>query len=1054
LEEKGETKDNIQASATSEKVVQEESATSISPHTTNDPDLSKKTDDEAVLDFSKIKSFFKDKKDKVNNSKETAKFSEHPQHQSSIIQSSEKKTSEDSFDLQEIKTKAKKIFQGLKTNFKGSKKESSEKSEDIQFDLKKVVAWSKNNTKWLIPLVCIILAVFTSTYFRMTPAYLPITDDWAESTVYNYYQNQITQQINQQYPNLPDQNKQTLINQEFQKTLEQNKEQISAQVAEVSQQYKSQLQDENGQTYLLAIDPYYWFAEARNYIRYGQFGDSYNDEGKRVFSLRNGRDGAGNTKIPFHPLFIAWTYKVLSVFNNNLSIMHATFLNPVIIIALSLIPAFFIGRRFGGNVGGWFAAMILAINSALLSRTPGGFSDTDPYNVFFPLFIAWIFLESFYAESLKKKLVLAGLSGFLTGLYFIAWKGSWFIFGFVLVAILFNLIFNIITFFKKNKFKLNDYSKNKEIRRSAIIGITYFVFSGIFVSFFAGVNTFTSILSYPFNVVNLKDVGVGSLWPNVLTTVAEFNVVSLSSIISQMGGKLLFWISLMGLVMLFGEKEKINLKNSLYFITSGIYYLVILSLKDNLNNALVFIILISLPILAGLIKKIYLKEDKNNNVAFILFLTIWFASTIYGFTKGIRFSILMVPAFALSFGVALGITFKQLSGWLSREMKLQKVMSKVIVLVVLSLLLISPLSSAVNTTKNQVPSMNDAWYNTLIKIKDNTTKAMITSWWDFGHWFYAISERGVTFDGGGQGKKIHWVGKTLLTDDENTSIGTLRMLNCGNQQPPQLLEEYFNGDTVKAVNVLNKMMDLNDKGAATSYLQAEDLTGQQISNILNITYCDDLIEQFFITSQDMIGKAGVWAHFGAWDFQKALIWQKINEMTRNKAVDYLVTNFNMTEEEADKTYSEVKSTKADNWIAPWPGYHSGLSSCSKNSEKELICNTNVNSGTVSLKIDLEEMNVSIAGNTVVPNTIVYPAEGKIISKELPGSHSGFSVVLIPSGENWQFMLADPLLANSMFTKLFFYDGLGLDCFEKFDDARQVTGERIITWKVDFSCGQK
>ena len=29
----------------------------------------------------------------------------------------------------------------------------------------------------------------------------------------------------------------------------------------------------------------------------------------------------------------------------------------------------------------------------------------------------------------------------------------------------------------------------------------------------------------------------------------------------------------------------------------------------------------------------------------------------------------------------------------------------------------------------------------------------------------------------------------------------------------------------------------------------------------------------------------------------------------------------------------------------------------------------------------------------------------------------------------------------------------MKCFEKFDDVRQVTGGRIINWKVDYTCKQ-
>ena len=42
--------------------------------------------------------------------------------------------------------------------------------------------------------------------------------------------------------------------------------------------------------------------------------------------------------------------------------MRVIFLMPPIIIGLALIPAFLIGRRISGNVGGFFTAALLAIN--------------------------------------------------------------------------------------------------------------------------------------------------------------------------------------------------------------------------------------------------------------------------------------------------------------------------------------------------------------------------------------------------------------------------------------------------------------------------------------------------------------------------------------------------------------------------------------------------------------------------------------------------------------------------------------------------------------------
>ena len=74
-------------------------------------------------------------------------------------------------------------------------------------------------------------------------------------------------------------------------------------------------------------------------------------------------------------------------------------------------------------------------------------------------------------------------------------------------------------------------------------------------------------------------------------------------------------------------------------------------------------------------------------------------------------------------------------------------------------------------------------------------------------------------------------------------------------------------------------------------------------------------------------------------------------------------------------------------------------------------------------------------------------------KEFEGEKVGASVVLIPNGERYNFLLADPLQAKSMFTKLFFLNGEGSKCFQKFDERNLVTGGAIMTWKVDYSCSQ-
>ena len=109
----------------------------------------------------------------------------------------------------------------------------------------------------------------------------------------------------------------------------------------------------------------------------------------------------------------------------------------------------------------------------------------------------------------------------------------------------------------------------------------------------------------------------------------------------------------------------------------------------------------------------------------------------------------------------------------------------------------------------------------------------------------------------------------------------------------------------------------------------------------------------------------------------------------------------------------------------------------------------------ALNIDVKTFDVVLEGNPELkPNSIVYPTKDEIKVKEFTGKTIGFSVVLIPQDNRLQFLIADPLQAQSMFTQLFFLEGHGKKCFQKFDEAQTLGGGKIITWIVDYSCQQK
>ncbi|MBW2966076.1 dolichyl-diphosphooligosaccharide--protein glycosyltransferase subunit STT3, partial [Candidatus Woesearchaeota archaeon] len=948
----------------------------------------KKKKPEEAIDKKYVKEEIEEEKDDISEkqeeiSKEIERQEKVEKIKDEAEETIEKEDEEINFDFGKIKEKIKNVFkkEGKEDGFK---EESSE--EEISVDWGNVINFLKKN-KYAIPILLILIAMFFSIYFRIQPAYLPVTDDWAENTVYNFYRNQIKSEISKEYPNLPDANKNDLVENQFQEILKTQKGMIKQQIEQLSQQYKANFKDSDGQTYLLAIDPYLWYGEVRNYLQNGHFGTDIVD-GKDINFLRNGREGKpGQPGSAFHLYFGVYLYKFISIFSNA-SLMTVFFFIPLIIVTLSVIPAFFIGKRVGGNIGGFFAAMIIAVNAALLSRTPAGFADTDAYNIFFPLMMAWMFIEAFEATDKKKDIIYAGLAGLFAGLYAATWTGWWYVFDFILASVVIFLGYYIFI-------NRKDVKKGMNIIKDVLFTTGIFVFSSaLFVSLFGGINKFLIFLKGPLSVMTIKEVAVTTLWPNVLTTVAEFNEVPLGQIMGQMGGRFLFLIAIIGIILTVIRTDKYG----------------------------------------------------NRDIKYASFLVIWFIGTAYGFTKGMRFAILMVPAFAIAFGVCIGIIYQYLSKWISKELHINKHITRTVIVVLLLLLLVSPLKAAARTAKGEVPSMNDAWYDSLIGIKEDSEDAITTSWWDFGHWFVAISERRVTFDGADQGERIHWVGKSLLTESEKVAVGILRMLNCGQEKAPHVLEGYLDNDTVKSVDVLNEII-LYDKKEAGEILKKEGLSKKAIENVLDVTHCDGLIPQYYIASEDMIGKAGVWGHFGSWDFNRALMWQTVRNLDVVKGTKVLREEFGLSEEEADNIYYEIQNNKADRWVSPWPSYLSGSSGC--NEEDGIVRCVN------GLEIDLDNSKavVSTQQGKISLNSLAFINTKEEFELKEIDANSPLSAALIPSGDGFKSVIMDPKLAGSMFTRLFFFDGHGLQHFKLFSDKMQLTGGRIQVWKVGWEEGE-
>jgi len=159
----------------------------------------------------------------------------------------------------------------------------------------------------------------------------------------------------------------------------------------------------------------------------------------------------------------------------------------------------------------------------------------------------------------------------------------------------------------------------------------------------------------------------------------------------------------------------------------------------------------------------------------------------------------------------------------------------------------------------------------------------------------------------------HWIGRVLSTNNEREAIGILRMLDCGSRKGfDQLTFELQGFSTIKEVKpetvlAARNMMDtilLQDRAEAQEYLKGKGLSTEATERVLALTHCEPP-EDYFITSGDMVGKAAVWGHFGAWDFKKAYVYNSLIKETPDTAVPKIEEIFGVDKKQAGKIYYEA-----------------------------------------------------------------------------------------------------------------------------------------------------
>jgi hypothetical protein len=221
----------------------------------------------------------------------------------------------------------------------------------------------------------------------------------------------------------------------------------------------------------------------------------------------------------------------------------------------------------------------------------------------------------------------------------------------------------------------------------------------------------------------------------------------------------------------------------------------------------------------------------------------------------------------------------------------------------------------------------------------------------------------------------------------------------------------------------------------------------------------------------MVGKSGVWSHFGNWNFDRAFVYQAIKESGASGAVAIVQEELGLTEAEASAIVFEANGLtdqQANSWISPFAGYF-GNSDFGCNPQGEiLVCTfglgfgnsaqgnqvlervffdlTNASNTTATVGV-YDQARRRLGGSDIKPQGIVYTADDGL--ERIGFSGQTLPVDVIIDTERNRAVLANPSVSDSTMTKLFYLDGKYMDSFEKLTEQTSVFGNRIVIWKVNW-----
>jgi hypothetical protein len=401
--------------------------------------------------------------------------------------------------------------------------------------------------------------------------------------------------------------------------------------------------------------------------------------------------------------------------------------------------------------------------------------------------------------------------------------------------------------------------------------------------------------------------------------------------------------------------------------------------------------------------------------------------------RGIRFTMFLI----VPLGICLGWGLNDIFEYFKRISKAW--IGFLIIGGICILLIVSYIQKADKIAKSIFPLMDDTWYRVLTIIRDGTpADATLNSWWDFGDWFKVVAKRKVIFDGQSQNvPQAYWMAKALLSSNEDESIGILRMLNNGGNKAFEVIDEYIK-DPLKSVLLLESVIPLDPENAKTKLLDFLPLPA--VGRVLNLIFSNPG-NGYFIVDPSMQPKISAISYLGNWDFSKVYMVQNFNKKEKKQITDYLI-KLGRDNWRVQTLYQEaflISSKDLDNWISRPVLFYSGAVRGQKKGDLVVFDNGfmyNPNEQTI------------YTNARQIPQSLFLVKQDNLVEVIYTNSNIGLSAMVFKDQDKYKLVLLDRELAGSLFVRLYFLGGSGLDHFSTFIDAEEA-GEHIRVFRINW-----